>query len=161
MTPQILETGTDLMRSERSSERGFTLVEVLLVVFIVGLSTGLVIMALPSQPARLERAGVQVETTLHALQQRAVVTGIVHGIEIHEDRFEVVRRVDGTWVPDRTLGVDVAPPVFFQVQRRRGETGPHFFFDPAGVPVDHELVLVDGTRRRAVRLADATRQELR
>ena len=145
----------------RSFERGFTLVEVLLVVFIAGLSASIIVMTLPNGPERLEREAGRVELALETLQERSVVTGQVHGVELFVDRFEVVRRSDGDWQGDRSLGMDLSAPIEFVVQRRRGEEGPHFFLDPSGAPTDVELVLTDGRRSLALAFGAPNEDQVR
>ncbi|MEM7005239.1 MAG: prepilin-type N-terminal cleavage/methylation domain-containing protein [Pseudomonadota bacterium] len=139
----------------RHEEQGFTLVEVLLVVFIIGLSAGLVVMTLPEGPARLERETQRVEAALQQLEDLTVLTGQVHGVEFVEQGFEVVRRVEGGWQPDRALGLDLRSPIEFLVDSRRNENEPQLYFDPAGVPAEYEVVLVDGRDRVSFFLGDA------
>lgn len=144
------------MLTKRPEEQGFTLVEVLLVVFIVGLSAGLIVMTLPEGPERLEQEQRRVTAALSHIEDLAVLTGQVHGIELQREGFNVVRRVEGEWQPDRTLGLDLEEPVEFVVERRRREdAGPQLYFDPAGVPVTHEIVLLDNGERRSILLGDA------
>ncbi|MEM6898976.1 MAG: prepilin-type N-terminal cleavage/methylation domain-containing protein [Pseudomonadota bacterium] len=145
----------------RQEEQGFTLVEVLLVVFIIGLSAGLVVMTLPEGPARLEREAQQVEAALQQLEDLTVLTGQVHGVEFLEQGFEVVRRVEGGWQPDRALGFDLQTPIEFLVDRRRNDGGPQMYFDPTGVPVEYEVVLVDGRDRVSFFLGDAEESGIR
>ncbi|MEO0882952.1 MAG: prepilin-type N-terminal cleavage/methylation domain-containing protein [Pseudomonadota bacterium] len=146
-----------VMSMSRPAEQGFTLVEVLLVVFIVGLSAGLVVMTLPEGPERLERERQRVEAALSHLEDRAVLTGQVHGVAFSGERFEVVRRVDGDWQADGALGLDLESPVEFLVERRRNDDGPQLYFDPAGVPVNYEIVLLDGRSRETIVLGDIDR----
>ncbi|MEM9670591.1 MAG: prepilin-type N-terminal cleavage/methylation domain-containing protein [Pseudomonadota bacterium] len=141
----------------RSTQGGFTLVEVLLVVFIVGLSASIIIMTLPEGPERVERERQRVITALDHLNDLSVLTGQVHGVEFGSEGFEVVRRVDGEWQADRTLGFDLETPVEFLVDRRREDTGPQIYFSPAGVPVSAEIILVDGRERRSIIMGDEAR----
>lgn len=138
-------------------QAGFTLVEVLLVVFIVGLSTALVVMNIPAGPERIEQAVADIEADMDALQERAIVTGILHGVEIYDDRYEVVRRVEGEWVEDRTLGRDLERPLSLVVAARRSEqtAGPELVFDPAGLPNAAVLTITDGSSRREIRVGPA------
>lgn len=152
-----LETGTetDLAPSRAyRGQAGFTLVEVLLVVFIVGLSTTLVIMNIPPGPERIEAAAAEIEADMEALRERAIVTGILHGVEVHDDRYEVVRRVEGAWVEDRTLGRDLEPPLSLVAAASREDRadGPVLVFDPAGLQTSAVLTITDGAARRDIRV---------
>ncbi|MEM7662809.1 MAG: hypothetical protein AAF292_11210 [Pseudomonadota bacterium] len=118
-------------------------------------------MTLPEGPERLQRESQRVEAALHHLEDLAVLTGQVHGVEFQGGSFEVVRRVDGEWEPDRTLGLDLQEPVEFLTDRRRGDSGPQVYFDPSGVPVDYEIVMLDGRDRQSIYLGDAGQLERR
>lgn len=137
---------------------GFTIVEVLLVVFIVGLSTTIVVMNLPEGPARLEAAVSDVERSIGDLEDRAVTTGVLHGLQLHSDRFEVATRVEGEWSIDRRLGYDLDPDLLFVIDRRRPSEDlvPDIIFDPSGIPSSGTITIADGAERTQIRFgADA------
>lgn len=144
-------------------EGGFTMVEVLLVVFIVGLATGLIVMSLPEGDGPLDRDARRVASALDGISDRAVMTGMVHAIKVRSDGFDVAQRIGGNWTPVRQLGQDLSttvsaafePPTRPRTRSRtqtraQREAKPDYdiHFDPTGRPVDGTIVL---TNRRDAR----------
>ena len=81
-------------------QAGFTLVEVLCVLALLGLTAGLVVLNLP-KPAPPFRAEVQSVTTLLNLAARqSVIDGKSRGIDIATGRLDILQ-YDGEWVSDR------------------------------------------------------------
>ena len=81
-------------------EAGFTLVEVLCVLALLGLTAGLVVLNLP-KPAAPFRSEVQSVTTLLNLAARqSVIDGKSRGIDISTGRLDILE-YDGEWVSDR------------------------------------------------------------
>ena len=85
---------------KRIKEAGFTLVEVLCVLALLGLTAGLVVLNLP-KPAPPFRGEVQSVTTLLNLAARqSVIDGKSRGIDISTGRLDILE-YDGEWVSDR------------------------------------------------------------
>ena len=132
------------MTKARASEFGFTLVEVLMVVFIIGLASGFVIMNLPERASPLEEAADFVRQDVETLQDRAILTGIPHAIEISQSDYKGVVLESGEWravnFSDRELTRDVT------VTTRRAsnddeDKATRFVFDPSGAPTHGVIVL--------------------
>lgn len=90
----------------RSSARGFTLIEILVVVGIMGI---FLVVSYPSilnvmAVRNLDNTTREVQTYLHQAKLRAVDTKIVHRVRFHQPEgtfwaYEIERlQVDGTWV---------------------------------------------------------------
>ncbi|MGK7294676.1 MAG: prepilin-type N-terminal cleavage/methylation domain-containing protein [Candidatus Wenzhouxiangella sp. M2_3B_020] len=97
-------------RSRRASSRpaGFTLVEVLVVVVIAAVLTGLVVVGLArGGPAeRAERELDRLSASLERLCDRALLTGTARGLRFHQDGYDfwILR---GDW---QRLAGEGAPP---------------------------------------------------
>jgi len=94
-------------------EAGFTLVEVLCVLALLGLTAGLVVLNLP-KPAPAFRTEVQsVATLLNLAARQSIIDGKARGIDVTASHLDIFQ-YDGDWVPDRKLefiniyGVDLA-----------------------------------------------------
>lgn len=81
-------------------EAGFTLVEVLCVLALLGLTAGLVVLNLP-KPAPPFRTEVQSVTTLLNLAARqSIIDGKSRGIDISNSQLNILE-YDGEWVSER------------------------------------------------------------
>lgn len=81
-------------------EAGFTLVEILCVLALLGLTAGLVVLNLP-KPAPPFRAEVQSVTTLLNLAARqSVIDGKSRGVDISNGQLNILE-YDGEWVSER------------------------------------------------------------
>lgn len=94
--------------SERDGEAGFTLIEVMCVVALLGLTAGLVVVNLP-QPAPKFRTEVQsVTTVLNVAARQSIIDGKTRGFEITAGQLDVLK-YDGEWNPDhQSLFTDIS-----------------------------------------------------
>lgn len=79
-----------------SLNRGFTLIEVLLVVFIMGLSASMVSLSLPPSPELDGDANEQAERLMFIMQEvsdRATMEGRVIGLRVEADGYSFLKRV--------------------------------------------------------------------
>jgi len=80
-------------------EAGFTLVEILCVLALLGLTAGLVVLNLPKAPPPI-RAEVQALVTMLNLTAReSVIDGHVRGLDVQSGGVEMFR-YDGEWVSE-------------------------------------------------------------
>ena len=159
-------TGIDQVTRPARSEYGFTLVEILVVVFIIGLSSGLVIMSLPERVSALEAAAGSVRQDLEDLQDRAVLTGVPHAIAVSAAGYERSVWRGGAWVPVNLPEREFAGNVSIEIDRigligGREEGVGRIVFDPSGVPVLGVVVLsAEGERVEiALGLSDQERSQ--
>ena len=86
--------------ADKFKQAGFTLVEVLCVLALLGLTAGLVVLNLP-KPAPPFRTEVQSVTTLLNLAARqSVIDGKSRGIDMTSGQLNILL-YNGEWVPDR------------------------------------------------------------
>ena len=113
-----------------------TLIEVMVVVFIIGLTAGLVVMTLPDR-ATPERAAAQtLAVTLSQAQDRAIMSGQPVGLIMSERGYMLAAWTAGRWEPLRG-GESVPRSVRLDLTRDTRnpppDGWPDLVFDPTGV----------------------------
>ncbi|NNC38118.1 MAG: prepilin-type N-terminal cleavage/methylation domain-containing protein [Hyphomonadaceae bacterium] len=93
----ISPTGTVKTR-KRSKQAGFTLVEVLMSMLIIGLMTGIVVLNLPEGDDPWEDQARELASKFQIASQSAMISNQSIGIKISKQGYEIVRFVAGDWV---------------------------------------------------------------
>lgn len=89
------------MTDRKRLQAGFTLIEVLAVVFILGLAAGFIVLTQPAPDARADVAAERVVARLRAAAREAVIAGEPIGVAFERDRLEFFRYRQGVWRPAR------------------------------------------------------------
>lgn len=98
----ILATGTKPI-----SIRGFTLVELLVVLIVLALLSGIVLMALPRQTSETEKLAYRLAVLTGVLSDEAVLEGRSLGLDVEEGRLALYRYGETGWqrrVTPREMG---------------------------------------------------------
>lgn len=90
---------THTHKTRRNREAGFTLVEVLCVLALLGLTAGLVVLNLPKPAPPFEQEALGVTTTLNIAAQESVIDGKIRGVDFTTGKLEVLR-YDGEWISE-------------------------------------------------------------
>ncbi|WP_020400955.1 prepilin-type N-terminal cleavage/methylation domain-containing protein [Kordiimonas gwangyangensis] len=143
-----------------SSDKGFSLVEIMVVMAIMGLMASAVVLAMPSKDDRLERALSGTRSYMTALGRTAVTTGRAVGLRFDDSGYTPLVLKGGVWVADSTLvgrartwdgaslvGVELDGAAV-SLELKRGEVlRPHVWFLPTGEAASFKLSLeVEGER---------------
>lgn len=146
----------------RRGERGFTLVEMLAVIFVIGLASALVVLTMPPPEGPVEKAAERFAMLSQRAADEAIVTGDVVGLRIDERGYEFARYRGGAWIAlpgfegdDWPLGATVAlESEALSQARRMAEREPDdeplpplVTFDPTGGATPFTLRLEDHQRR--------------
>ena len=136
------------------NDDGFTLVEVLCVLVILGLATGLVVLNLPTRAPAIETQLKQVSATLNIAARDSQIDGQVRGVDITPDGYELFNyTADWTgqgqqeWSDMRRVKLDVdGIDIDFEAREEADVITPLIVFDPTeGVtPFVLELQSRDG-----------------
>ena len=127
----------------RANERGMTLVEVLMVVFIVGLTAGIVTLTIPQRPTQEQASAQAFAQVLRDAQDQAIMTGQPVGLRFSDTGYVLVQ-----WQRERWLvrgRPEQLPPRLDIVPQKdlteRPDGWPDFVFDPTGIvePATFEL----------------------
>lgn len=86
-----------------TDNRGFSLVEVMVVVAIVGLMASVVILSLPSKSNQFRQSVEQTGRTLTALSRSSILSGQAVGVVFTPTGLAVMRLGDNGWVNDKTI----------------------------------------------------------
>jgi type II secretion system protein H len=76
---------------------GFSLLEVMAVLFLLALSTSVVMLSLPPSTPPGERYAVQMALSLERLQQEAILTSTPRGIVVRDEAVVFQIRNNGAW----------------------------------------------------------------
>ena len=102
----------------RQSEAGFTLVEVLCVVALLGLTTGLVALNLP-RPAPSAQVEMQaVVTTFNLASRNSVIDGKARAFDVNSAGLELFQ-YDGEWVSETTRDFNNVSKIVLEVEGER------------------------------------------
>lgn len=133
-----------------SSQAGMTLVEVMAVLFIIGLTAGLVTLTLPERPTAEQASAQAFARVLREAQDQAIMAGQPVGLQLTEQGYGLVQWRQDLWRPQRGAvvlprGMDIA----LQDEPRPTPTGwPTLIFDPTGIVQPTQFQL----RARGVRI---------
>ena len=122
----------------RSAEHGFTLLELMVVVTIVGLASAAVVVALPDPRGRVVDEADRFAARAKAVQDDAIVQGRPMSLRIDASGYAIERRVAGRW---QAGSERLFAPVAWQ-QGTLATSSGRATFDPTGgiaEPVTVEL----------------------
>ena len=135
--------------AHRRTERGLTLVEVLLVVFIIGLASGIVVMTLPQRPSEAETVAREFAATLREAQDRAILSGQPVGVQANDNAYALLQWRREQWQPvsapaslPRGMALRQLEATDTRANTPEDDTPwPQTIFDPSGViePAGFEL----------------------
>lgn len=109
------------------AERGLTLVELLVVMLIIGMTAAVVMFAVPRGPSELQTAVRMVEADVAAMRDRAVSEVALYGLLPNEAGYARYRAEEGAWtlIDQREIPRDVAfeilPEEGWQLPEHRSE----------------------------------------
>ncbi|WOE77412.1 type II secretion system minor pseudopilin GspH [Pseudomonas protegens] len=110
---------------QHSQSKGFTLVEVLVVVLIIALSAGMIGLINPDSGSRqARREGDRLLALLQLLRQQAVLSNSDYGLRIDPDAYSVMRLDEqGQWLADRDWRAQTLPSSL-RLRLEVAEAGP-------------------------------------
>lgn len=141
------------MCSVRHREDGFSLVEILVALFIMALASAMVVMAMPAPRDPLEsevdRFGEVISRTLDL----AITRGQARGIRVEESGYRVYTRIGGRWVPSAsevlTLPSGVTMHIVTKDNGAKDEL-PQIVADAAGIVSGETVRIERGARVREI-----------
>lgn len=144
------------------SDKGFSLVEVMVVVAIIGLMTSAAVLMVPTNDDRLQDMLARTGRLMVAIERQAVMSGQVMGVRFAQDGLALLVMSDNGWVPSdavlnadasrfagarlQALTVDGAAVDFMVDGPNGGGHQAHVYFLPTGEKPAFTLTLTQDTR---------------
>lgn len=85
--PLTLQVGTNNLSLKPHSDSGFTLIEILCVLVMIGLLSGVVIMNVPRGKSDVEQQSLHLTKQLNALSQESLISGEIRAFGLSEREF--------------------------------------------------------------------------
>ncbi len=154
------------VKPNRARPQGFTLLEIMIVIVIIGVSLALAIPSLRSDESEtLRQESARVMALLESARDDAVFGGRAVAVRLRAGQLETLRRdphaVNPTWQPVSTTSSTPRPLAAnilgeLQIGGARAEDKPDqqttpVVFLPAGIAAPFELTLSLATHRRTIR----------
>jgi len=133
------------MMRPRRKERGFTLVELMVVLVIIGLAGAAVMLALPEAGGSLTGEAERFAARANAARDTAILESRPVALQIGRGGYEVARRVGGVWRTEARYGwaERTVPDV-------AGQSEASIRFDSTGFAEPARVTLRRGDDRAAV-----------
>lgn len=131
---------------------GFSLVEIMVALFIMALASALVVMAMPSRPDALNAEADQFEKVMNRSLDQAISRGQAQGIRIEENAYTVYTRINGRWVPvsdvSRRVSDGVTIRMLGKADPKSDEALPQIVLDASGIVSGPDVRFSKGVRTR-------------
>ena len=144
---QILPLGID-NSPKKLKQAGFTLVEVLMSLLIIGLMTGLVVLNMPETEDPIDEQARLLAYRLETAAQTSMISNQTIGIQFTKDGYEAVRFVGDEWetIEKFEFDMETAPVVELvqngakiDLEKARKSKIPVIRFDATGMATPFEL----------------------
>ncbi len=138
----------------KARQSGFTLVEVLAVLFIIGMMAGAVVMNMPKAKDPLQAEGELFAARMGLAAQSALVGQQSIGVILQEDGYEIVRYNDDIWETVDVFSFALDSKPFLELTQNAAKINleaaeksgvPVIRFDTTGLGTPFELKLQSGT----------------
>jgi len=131
----------------RGREAGFTLIEVLSVLIIIGLLSSVVILSIPTPKSSLEKQAEVMVGTLNELAQNSIINGRIRAAGFSQSGYTLYEYVEDDWEELASDDWDAA----YGLKYTRADSpldlpkdaSPSIIFEPTGLSTPFELVMSD------------------
>jgi len=160
-----------------TQSRGFTLIELVMSLFILGLVTATVVWTVPSARSPAFEEASRLAATLNAAQDQSIISGETFGVALEVQSYTFYRYRRGAWetikdnaaLRTRTLASEVQlTPWRGAAQRTQNEDRvdnaadlPSIFFSPVGIPPVFSVIVSDRTNSVSVRTTPSGQIEVK
>ena len=127
-----------------ASDNGFSLTELMIVVFIIGVVSSFILLTAAPTASPAEEKADDVRQMLEQASQEAMISGQHYGVMISESSVQIVHRSLGNWVPVGDARVDFPSDVsvsYLGESASVADGQPNIVFDPLGSASVAQLIL--------------------
>ncbi|WP_420605405.1 GspH/FimT family pseudopilin [Novosphingopyxis sp.] len=138
----------------KTSERGFTLIELMVVIFIIGLAAAAVVMNLPGDETAISDDSSKFAARLAAIRDEAILQSRGMAVWVAPSGYGFEQRVGGAWQPitDRAMRSENWN-IGTQAVTGESDGQARISFDSTGLPSGPlDVTLVRGDRQTVVRV---------
>lgn len=145
------------------THRGFTLVEMLVVLVIVGLMSGVAVLSLPGREESARDAALRLAARATLLAEESIIEGVPTGLDVNDGGYRLFRFREGIWQPitdERAFaaeqwrdGISIVVDLKEAGTRRASSQvsrTPSIVFDSSGFATPFDVAIVRGERRYVV-----------
>jgi type II secretion system protein H len=133
-------------------DSGFSLVEIMVALFIMALASAMVVMVMPSRPDALDAEADQFDMLMTRTLDQAISRGQAQGIRIEENAYTVYTRINGRWMPVEASSRRTAGGVTISMQGKSNaksdEALPQIVMDASGIVSGPDVRFSKGVRTR-------------
>ena len=131
---------------------GFSLVEIMVALFIMALASAMVVMVMPSRPDALDSEASQFEQVMTRTLDQAISRGQAQGIRIEKNAYTVYTRVNGRWMPVEVASQRASRGVTISVlgksEVKSDDALPQIVMDSSGIVSGPDVRFAKGVRTR-------------
>lgn len=135
------------MSARPNREAGFTLIEVLTVLIIIGLMTSVVVLTIPTPKSALDTQAEFMVGSLNELAQNSIITGKVGAAGFSQSGYVLYQFADDEWQELTSSEWRESYRLLYERADARldlpKEATPSILFQPTGLSTPFELVMSD------------------
>lgn len=152
------------MRQRTSYEAGFSLVEIMVVLFIIGIMSSVVVLSIQPPKSALEKQATLLTSQINALAQDGLISGSVNAVGFSRDGYtlysfensEWTERVTDEWEENYRMTLK---RVSAKLEMPK-TTEPIIMFQPTGLSTPFEFTLSDRDTKYALKTSGDGKVEL-
>lgn len=138
---------TSIPTDRRNSPNGFTLVEMMVVIFLLGLASAAVILTLPGSDSAARKEAERLAARIAAARDEAVLQSRPVAVWVRTSGYGFEQRLGGRWEPHP--GTPFRPRNFSDGTRIMGNNQQRIAFDATGLPSSAARIELANDQARA------------
>ncbi|MEO0817231.1 MAG: GspH/FimT family pseudopilin [Pseudomonadota bacterium] len=150
-------TSPDFRWRRPNQDHGFSMVELMVVIFVIGLAATFIVLSAPPSKPHLEKDTEAIVSLLNRAADEALVSGVAYGAVISDDGVRIVRADNGVWLPvpgaEARVSRDTALAEF-ETEAPSPVGTPPLWFDPAGMAQKGRIELSDRRSTVSILVSD-------